>query len=62
MNPPCMKNGVQCTKRYPGCQDRCKDMLEYKQHNEEIHRQRALEIEKVRIHVASCERMRKKKK
>ena len=62
MKPPCIKDGIKCEKRYPGCQDRCKDMLEYKQHNEEMHRIRALEVEKVRNHVASCERMRRKRK
>ena len=28
--PPCKKNGIDCPKRCPGCQPRCKDYIDFR--------------------------------
>lgn len=32
---PCIKDGVHCNKRYPGCQDHCEDMIAAQKENKE---------------------------
>lgn len=45
MKPPCIKDGVPCKKRYPGCQDRCPDMDKLHEHNRAIKEAREKEYE-----------------
>lgn len=41
--PPCVKNGVHCAKRHPGCQDKCPDMVPFHAQCEAIRKARAEE-------------------
>lgn len=62
MKPPCIKDGVKCEKRVPGCQDRCEDMQQWQEKVRMRRTQRAQEAESVKYHVDACERMRRKRK
>lgn len=60
--PPCVKNGVPCDKRYPGCQDRCKDMAEVRAYNDVIRAGKAKQRVADEYLADSCMRMMKRKK
>lgn len=62
MKPPCIRDGVQCQRRRPGCQSHCKDMAEWQEEVLMRRTQRAQEAESVKYHVDACERMRRKRK
>lgn len=43
MKPPCVKNGVDCPKRRPGCQTHCPKLAPLHEHYDKIRKARAEE-------------------
>lgn len=41
--PPCKKNGIDCPRRCPGCQDECEDLIPLREHYAAIRKARAEE-------------------
>lgn len=59
--PPCKKNGIDCPKRCPGCQPRCKDYIDFRAGCDADNARRRAEVESTENVILSKRRMAKAK-
>lgn len=62
--PPCMKNGVDCTDRYPGCQGKCPEFADWKnrirQEREAYYKENGGDLEADKYTIQSYNNMQRK--
>lgn len=62
MKPPCMKDGVPCDKRRPGCQGRCEKMEPFMEERKRIREQREAEMKRDAYKADAVARMKRRRK